>query len=171
MWSGGSVSRNDSGSRLLTLEYLEAAFYDEVAKSGLFKGDDLALIEESYRAIDAALARYGYEISYDWYVDTSAYGANAGTFMQIGTYVNTGSGYYAQDFPGAGNGQFAFWFGGQSFDNTICVDNVSLIVAGAFSDSISSQNTGNSAAMMIATASGRYASPASIALKSSTFCM
>jgi hypothetical protein len=30
----------------LTLEYLEAAFYDEVAKSGLFKGDDLALIEE-----------------------------------------------------------------------------------------------------------------------------
>ena len=30
----------------LTLEYLEAAFYDDVAKSGLFKGDDLALIEE-----------------------------------------------------------------------------------------------------------------------------
>jgi hypothetical protein len=30
----------------LTLEYLEAAFYDEVAKSGLFKGADLALIEK-----------------------------------------------------------------------------------------------------------------------------
>ena len=29
----------------LTLEYLESAFYDEVAKSGLFKGDDLALIK------------------------------------------------------------------------------------------------------------------------------
>jgi hypothetical protein len=29
----------------LTLEYLEAAFYADVAKSGLFKGDDLALIE------------------------------------------------------------------------------------------------------------------------------
>ena len=29
----------------LTLEYLEADFYDQVAKSGLFKGDDLALIE------------------------------------------------------------------------------------------------------------------------------
>ncbi|MBA2240807.1 MAG: ferritin-like domain-containing protein [Solirubrobacterales bacterium] len=29
----------------LTLEYLEAAFYDDVVKSGLFKGDDLALIE------------------------------------------------------------------------------------------------------------------------------
>ena len=30
----------------LTLEYLEATFYDEVAKSGLFSGDDQALIEE-----------------------------------------------------------------------------------------------------------------------------
>jgi len=30
----------------LTLEYLEAAFYDEVAQSGLFKGEDQALIEE-----------------------------------------------------------------------------------------------------------------------------
>ena len=29
----------------LTLEYLEAAFYADVAKSGLFKGDDLKLIE------------------------------------------------------------------------------------------------------------------------------
>ena len=29
----------------LTLEYLEAAFYDDVAKSGLFKGDDLKLIK------------------------------------------------------------------------------------------------------------------------------
>ncbi|MGH2986372.1 MAG: ferritin-like domain-containing protein [Solirubrobacterales bacterium] len=29
----------------LTLEYLEAAFYDDVARSGLFKGDDLALIK------------------------------------------------------------------------------------------------------------------------------
>ena len=30
----------------LTLEYLEADFYDQVANSGLFKGDDLALIEK-----------------------------------------------------------------------------------------------------------------------------
>lgn len=34
----------------LTLEYLETAFYADVAKSGLFKGDDLALI----KAIGAA---------------------------------------------------------------------------------------------------------------------
>jgi hypothetical protein len=39
-------------------------------------------------------------LSYDWYVDTSAGGY--GSFLQLGTYLNTGSGYYAQDFPGSG---------------------------------------------------------------------
>ena len=38
----------------------------------------------------------GYNISYDYYIDTSAF-TGAG-FLQVGTYVNTGSGYYAQDF-------------------------------------------------------------------------
>jgi hypothetical protein len=44
----------------LTLEYLEAAFYADVAKSGLFKGDDLALIKGIGQAeqehVDALLA-------------------------------------------------------------------------------------------------------------------
>ncbi|MCS7477383.1 glycoside hydrolase family 9 protein [Umezawaea endophytica] len=31
------------------------------------------------------------------------------------------------DFPDAGNGQATFHLGGQSFDNTVCVDNVSLV--------------------------------------------
>jgi len=44
-------------------------------------------------------------LSYDWYIDTSvnpgggAALSNWGSFLQLGTYVNTGSGYYAQDFP------------------------------------------------------------------------
>jgi hypothetical protein len=41
-------------------------------------------------------------LSYDWYVDTSLSPGNYGTFLQLGTYVNTGSGYYIQNFPGAG---------------------------------------------------------------------
>jgi hypothetical protein len=50
-----------------------------------------------YNAMSAAAANEaGYTISYDWHIDTSAGGA--GTFFQIGTFVNTGSGYYAQDF-------------------------------------------------------------------------
>lgn len=37
-------------------------------------------------------------LSYDYYIDTSTFTAGAGTFFQIGSYVNTGSGFYAQDF-------------------------------------------------------------------------
>ncbi len=44
----------------LTLEYLETAFYNDVAKSGLFKGDDLALIkhigETEQQHVDALTA-------------------------------------------------------------------------------------------------------------------
>jgi hypothetical protein len=43
-----------------------------------------------------------YTISYDWYVDTSLSPGNYGTFMQLGTYLNSGDGGYVQDFPGAG---------------------------------------------------------------------
>jgi hypothetical protein len=41
-------------------------------------------------------------LSYDWYVDTSLSPGNYGTFLQLGTYMNTGNGYYAQNFPGVG---------------------------------------------------------------------
>ena len=40
-------------------------------------------------------------ISYDWYIDTSL-STNNGTFLQLGTYFNSGSGAYSQDFPGSG---------------------------------------------------------------------
>jgi hypothetical protein len=50
----------------LTLEYLEADFYDKVAKSGLFSGDDLALIkqigaseQEHVAALTATVKQYG----------------------------------------------------------------------------------------------------------------
>ena len=44
----------------------------------------------------AALNPAGYNISYDYRVDTSTFSGAA--FLQLGTFVNTGSGYYAQDY-------------------------------------------------------------------------
>jgi len=41
-------------------------------------------------------------ISYDWYIDTSLSPGNYGNFLQLGTYINSGSGAYSQDFPGTG---------------------------------------------------------------------
>jgi hypothetical protein len=50
----------------------------------------------------ATLNPSGYVIKYDWYVDTSLSPGNYGTFLQIGTYLNSGAGAYVQDFPGSG---------------------------------------------------------------------
>ncbi|HEV2208305.1 MAG TPA: PEP-CTERM sorting domain-containing protein [Verrucomicrobiae bacterium] len=50
-----------------------------------------------YSAMQAAAANpAGYNISYEWNVNTASF--SGATFLQIGTFVNTGSGYYAQDF-------------------------------------------------------------------------
>ena len=46
----------------------------------------------------AVLNPSGYTLSYDWVIDTSTWGAGAGTFFQIGSYINAGSGAYQQDF-------------------------------------------------------------------------
>jgi len=51
-----------------------------------------------FNAMAAAAANpAGYDISYDYYINTSTF-TSPGTYLQVGTFVNTGSGYYAQDF-------------------------------------------------------------------------
>jgi len=48
-------------------------------------------------AMTAAAANpAGYDISYDYYINTATFVGT--TFLQFGTFVNTGSGYYAQDY-------------------------------------------------------------------------
>jgi hypothetical protein len=50
-----------------------------------------------YLAMQAAAANpSGYDLSYNYYINTA--GFTGATFLQVGTFVNTGSGYYAQDF-------------------------------------------------------------------------
>lgn len=52
-----------------------------------------------YQAMLAASAdEAGYQVSYDWRVDTAGWGANSGSFFQLGSFVNAGDGYYAQNF-------------------------------------------------------------------------
>ena len=67
-------------------------------QAGHESGDPSSSFYQAMLAASAAETLY--EISYDWYIDTSVNpGAGWGTFLQLGTFVNTGSGYYAQDFP------------------------------------------------------------------------
>ena len=47
-------------------------------------------------AMAAAFANpAGYELTYNWYVDTSS-AISAGTYLQLGSYANAGSGFYGQ---------------------------------------------------------------------------
>ncbi len=47
-------------------------------------------------AMAAAFANpAGYELTYNWYVDTSS-PISAGTYLQLGSYANAGSGFYGQ---------------------------------------------------------------------------
>jgi len=57
-----------------------------------------------FKAIAAAMQNpSGFTLSYNWYVDTSKFtGATVNSFLQVGSFVNAGSGYYQQNFPGSG---------------------------------------------------------------------
>lgn len=73
----------------------------EVLRSGGFQEADHGSGADPFLAAANAAASNpsGYLISYDWYVDTSLSPGNYGTFLQLGTYFNSGSGAYVQDFP------------------------------------------------------------------------
>jgi len=75
-----------------------------VPRTGAFQEADIASGANPFlAAMNAAVANpTGYLISYDWYVDTSLSPGNNGNFLQLATYINSGSGAYAQDFPATG---------------------------------------------------------------------
>jgi hypothetical protein len=76
----------------------------EVLRNGDFQEADRgSSADAGFNALNAAVNNpSGYTISYDWYVDTSLSPGNYGTFLQLGTYLNSGGGAYTQDFPGTG---------------------------------------------------------------------
>jgi hypothetical protein len=73
----------------------------------------------------AALNPAGYAISYDYRVDTSTFVGS--TFLQLGTFVNTGSGYYSQNY-GASQVQLS---GTQIATGGVFTGHVSLTLAAA----------------------------------------
>jgi hypothetical protein len=73
----------------------------------------------------AALNPAGYTIGYDYRIDTSTFsGAN---FLQAGTFVNTGSGYYSQNY-GASQVQLS---GAQIATGQVFTGHISLTLAAA----------------------------------------
>jgi hypothetical protein len=99
----GHKFSNDASEEFPTVS-IGGSIRMEVLRNGDFQEAERTISDPSdgqYLAMDAASGNEaGYLLSYDWYVDTSLGGY--GSFLQLGTYVNTGNGYYAQDFPNAG---------------------------------------------------------------------
>jgi hypothetical protein len=79
------------------MEVLDTASFQQAGRETSNPADPW-YIALSAASVDETLATF----SYDWYIDTSLAPGAYGTFLQLGTYFNTGNGYYAQDFPGAG---------------------------------------------------------------------
>jgi hypothetical protein len=71
----------------------------------------------------AAANPAGYDISYNYYVDTSTW-TGSPTYLQIGTFVNTGSGYYAQDYGSPNEVQLngTQMASGQVFQGTVTIN-------------------------------------------------
>ena len=101
---GFGAGFGDDASRTFPVLSIGGSNQMEVLRTGAFQEASRGTgnpLDGQYLAMDAAsLDEANYLISYDWYVDTSS--GNYGSFLQLGTYVNTGSGYYAQNFPGVG---------------------------------------------------------------------
>jgi hypothetical protein len=79
------------------MEVLDTAAFQQAGRETGNPGDGQYIVMLA-ASVDESLAT----LSYDWYVDTSLCTGACGNFLQLGTYVNTGSGYYIQDFPGTG---------------------------------------------------------------------
>jgi hypothetical protein len=101
---GFGTGFGDDASKSFPIVTIGGSMRMAVARTGAFQEAGRASgnpADAFYQAMLAASANEAsYLVSYDWYVDTS--GGGFGTFLQLGTYTNTGSGYYSQDFPGTG---------------------------------------------------------------------
>jgi hypothetical protein len=100
----------------LRMEVLDTAAFQQAGREAGNPADG------QYIAMLAASANEALAtISYDWYIDTSLAPGAYGSFLQLGTYVNTGSGYYSQNFPAVKEAELngAQLASGQVFQGTV----------------------------------------------------
>jgi PEP-CTERM motif len=95
--SDGWANAGFSGSPLATVSTIGGQNYIFLPLGGFQVGNVGAGSGSLFNAMQAAAANpAGYDISYNYYINTATF--SGATFLQFGTFVNTGSGYYAQDY-------------------------------------------------------------------------
>ena len=97
--SDGWANAGFGGSPLASVSNIGGQNYIFLPLGGFQVGNVSAGSGALYNAMAAAAASPAvYNLSYDYYINTANWGATPGTYFQIGSFVNTGGGYYAQDF-------------------------------------------------------------------------
>jgi len=95
-WGSGFGADADRTNPIVNIggsNRMQVSNTDGFQESGVASGSGTPF----FNAMAAAAANpAGYELAYDWYIDTTQV-SNA-TFFQIGSYVNGGDGFYAQNF-------------------------------------------------------------------------
>jgi len=98
---GFGLKFNNDASASFPIVNIGGSLRMGILRTGAFQEADRASQgnDAFLAAMNAAVSNpSGYVISYDWYIDTSLSPGNYGNFLQIGTYINAGSGAYTQDF-------------------------------------------------------------------------
>ena len=93
---------SDDASKTFPIVHIGGGNRMRVVRDGGFQEAERSVSNPAdplYQALLAASAdEAAYEISYDYYINTAEFAGGAGTYLQGGTYVNTGTGYYGQNF-------------------------------------------------------------------------
>jgi hypothetical protein len=97
----GWANAGFGGSPVASVSFISGQNYMFLPLGGFQVGNVASGYTFNLPTFDATMAAAaanpaGYTISYDYYINTASF--TGSTFLQLGTFVNSGSGYYAQDF-------------------------------------------------------------------------
>jgi hypothetical protein len=97
----GWANAGFSGSPVASVSNFGGQNYVYMPFVGFQSGNDASDSVGNLAGFNAAMAAAinnpsGYDISYNYYINTA--NISGATFLQLGVYVNTGSGYYKQDY-------------------------------------------------------------------------
>lgn len=91
--SPASTVVNIGGQNYISIPMVNGNYQQANVNSGTVGGAPAASFNA---AMLAALENpAGYELTYDYYINTASF-TTSGTYLQLSSYVNTGSGYYSQ---------------------------------------------------------------------------
>jgi hypothetical protein len=99
--SDGWANAGFSGTPVATVQNIGGQNYIYLPLGGFQVGNDASDSAGNLAGFNAAMSAAinnpsAYDVSYNYYINTAAF--TGATFLQLGIFVNTGKGYYLQDY-------------------------------------------------------------------------